>query len=147
MTASDPFGLVRFVEAQAASYDDALAELTLGRKRSHWMWYVFPQLAGLGTSAMAQRYALASTDEARAYLAHPLLGPRLVAAAQAVLAHAGTPAQAILGSPDDLKLRSSATLFARVSPPGSVFHRLLDAFFGGEADPLTERLADTGVRR
>jgi uncharacterized protein (DUF1810 family) len=147
VSAADPFDLARFVDAQATSYDDALAELVEGRKRSHWMWYVFPQFAGLGTSAMAQCYAIASPDEARAYLAHPLLGPRLVACAEAVLAHAGTPAQAIMGSPDDLKLRSSATLFACVSPSGSVFHRLLDAFFDGEPDPLTGRLVDAAVRR
>ncbi len=147
MSAADPFDLARFVDAQAANFDDALAELVEGRKRTHWMWYVFPQIAGLGTSAMAQRFAIASADEARAYLAHPLLGPRLVTCAQAVLAHAGTPARAIMGMPDDLKLRSSATLFARVSPPGSVFHRLLDAFFGGEGDPLTGRLVDVAAWR
>ncbi|MFI4904329.1 MAG: DUF1810 domain-containing protein [Burkholderiales bacterium] len=140
MNAGDPFDLARFVEAQAATYDDALAELVDGRKRSHWMWYVFPQFAGLGMSGMAQRFAIASVDEARAYLAHPLLGPRLVACAEAMLAHAGTPARSIMGSPDDLKLRSSATLFALVSPSGSEFHRLLDAFYAGEADPLTVRL-------
>jgi uncharacterized protein (DUF1810 family) len=147
VSAADPVDLARFVDAQAANFDDALAELVEGRKRTHWMWYVFPQIAGLGTSAMAQRFAIAGPDEARAYLAHPVLGPRLATCAQAVLAHAGTPARAIMGTPDDLKLRSSATLFAGVSPPGSVFHRLLDAFFGGEADPLTERLVDAAVRR
>ena len=147
VSAGDPFDLARFVDAQRASYDDALAELAAGRKRSHWMWYVFPQFAGLGASAMAQRYAIRSLDEARAYLAHPVLGPRLVACAQALLAHAGTPPASIMGSPDDLKLRSSATLFARVSPQRSVFHRVLDAFFDGVADPLTMRLVDAGHRR
>ncbi len=133
--AADPYHLQRFVEAQAGGvYEQALAELEAGRKRTHWMWFVFPQLAGLGRSETARHYALHSLSEARAYLAHPRLGPRLTACAEALLAHAGRSATAILGTPDDLKLHSSATLFAAASPPGSVFHRLLDAFFGGQED-------------
>lgn len=132
----DHHDLARFVVAQEGVHDRALAEIRAGRKQSHWMWFVFPQIAGLGSSPMAQRYAIASAEEARAYLAHPLLGPRLVAMAEAALAAPGT-ARAIFGSPDDLKLRSSATLFAHVAPPGSVFHRLLDHFFDGRADTAT----------
>jgi uncharacterized protein (DUF1810 family) len=139
---NDRFDLERFVRAQAADVDRALCELRSGRKRSHWMWYVFPQLAGLGTSAMARRYAIGSAAEARAYLAHPLLGPRLAACAEAVLGVAGKTAHDIFGSPDDLKLRSCATLFALVSSPGSVFERLLERFFAGEPDPLTLRLLE-----
>jgi uncharacterized protein (DUF1810 family) len=101
------------------------------------MWFVFPQMAGLGSSAMSERYAIRSDDEARAYLAHPILGARLKECAEAALAVEGRSAREIFGSPDDLKLRSSATLFAAVSPPGSVFQQLLDKYFGGVADPIT----------
>src|SRR4051794_21860819 len=134
---SDPFNLARFVEAQADDYDRALAEIEGGRKRSHWMWFVFPQLAGLGFSSTAQFYAITSLGEARAYLAHPVLGPRLLACAEAALRVEGNSANDIFGSPDDLKLRSSATLFAEVSPPGSVFERLLAKYYAGERDPRT----------
>jgi uncharacterized protein (DUF1810 family) len=137
---ADPFDLGRFVSAQEGVYEQALAELRAGRKRTHWMWFVFPQLAGLGRSPTAQLYAVSGADEARAYLAHPVLGPRLVECAGAALAVEGRSAAEVLGPPDDLKLRSSATLFAHVSPPGSVFHRLLDHYFGGEPDPATLRL-------
>lgn len=140
MADADPHDLARFLTAQAADYPAALAELRAGRKESHWMWYVFPQLAGLGSSATARRYAVKSPAEARAYLDHPVLGPRLVESAEAVLAHAGRSALDILGPPDDLKLRSSATLFAHLLPPGSVFHRLLDAFFDGRPDDRTRAL-------
>ena len=104
------------------------------------MWYVFPQLAGLGISATAVHYSIRSLDEAAAYLQHPVLGPRLIACAEAASALAGRSAREVFGSPDDLKLRSSATLFAHVSAPGSVFHRLLDRFFDGQPDPRTVRL-------
>ena len=133
----DPHDLARFVQAQASSHERALAELRAGRKTSHWMWYVFPQLAGLGHSDMARRYAIRDATEARAYLAHPLLGPRLIACAEAVLGVAGRSAHDIMGSPDDVKLRSSATLFAAVSEPGSAFHRILERYFGGEEDERT----------
>ncbi len=135
--AHDPYDLQRFVDAQAPDYERALAEVTAGRKQSHWMWYVFPQLAGLGRSTIAQRYAIRSAAEAAAYLAHPVLGPRLRACAAAALAVVGRSATEVFGSPDDAKLRSSATLFAQVSPAGSVFHGLLDRYFGGAPDPAT----------
>lgn len=138
----DPHDLNRFVAAQVDTHAQALAELRAGRKRSHWMWYIFPQLAGLGVSAMAQRYAIRSLDEARAYLEHPLLGARLAECAAALLAHEGRTAREILGTPDDLKLRSCATLFAAAAPPGSAFARLLARYFDGQPDPLTlERLS------
>ena len=133
----DPYDLARFVDAQAADHARALAELRSGRKRTHWMWYVFPQLRGLGLSPMAQRYAVTGPAEAEAYLRHPVLGARLRECAEAVLAVEGRSAHDIFGSPDDVKLRSSATLFARVSPAGSVFHRLLDRHFAGAPDPQT----------
>jgi uncharacterized protein (DUF1810 family) len=141
----DPFDLERFVRAQDGTYATALAEIRSGRKRSHWMWYVFPQIAGLGSSGMAQRYAIESAAEARAYLAHPVLGPRLVDCVEAVLRVEGRSASAIFGSPDDLKLRSCATLFAQVSPSGSVFERLLVSYFDGERDTKTLELLQPGT--
>jgi uncharacterized protein (DUF1810 family) len=139
MATNDPFQLNRFLEAQADDFDQALAELKGGRKRTHWMWYVFPQIEGLGSSPMARRYAIQSFAEAKAYLAHPELGPRLLACAEAVMGIDGKSANDILGSPDDLKLCSSATLFAAVSQSGSVFGRLLDKYFGGIEDEQTLR--------
>jgi uncharacterized protein (DUF1810 family) len=133
----DPFGLERFVDAQCGVFEEALAEIRNGHKTTHWMWFIFPQLAGLGFSAVAQRYAIASLDEARAYLAHPLLGARLVECAHAALEVSGRSAGEIFGSPDDLKLCSSATLFAVVSPADSVFHQLLKKYYGGRADQKT----------
>lgn len=126
-----------FIDAQTGVYETALAEIRRGAKASHWMWFVFPQLAGLGRSPTAQFYALASLEEARAYLAHPLLGPRLKACAQAVAAHAGSTARAIFGAPDDLKLRSSLTLFEAADPTAEVFGAALDAVCGGVRDPAT----------
>ncbi|MDM3886379.1 DUF1810 domain-containing protein [Pseudomonas sp. BCRC 81390] len=131
------YDLERFVEAQNRVYDQVMQELQAGHKRSHWMWYVFPQLAGLGRSAMAERYALAGIDEARAYLAHPLLGPRLQACLSALLQHRDKSARAVLGSPDDLKLRSCLTLFARAAPDNPLFQRALAQFYDGKPDPLT----------
>jgi uncharacterized protein (DUF1810 family) len=136
----DPFDLDRFVQAQADDYERALAEIAAGRKLSHWMWYIFPQLVGLGTSHLANRYAVRSLDEARAYLAHPLLGPRLTACAEAAVSVEGKTANDIFGFPDDLKLRSSATLFALVSPPGSAFERVLAKFYRGQWDERTLEL-------
>lgn len=138
MSATDPFDLQRFVGAQSDAYERAVAELRGGRKRTHWMWFVFPQLKGLGRSATAFRYGITGIDEARAYLAHPVLGPRLLECA-AVLEQldAGLTASDIFGSPDDVKLRSSLTLFAHASEPGSVFERLLGRYFQGEADDRT----------
>jgi uncharacterized protein (DUF1810 family) len=138
--ADDPFDLNRFVEAQARDYPQALAEIRAGHKRSHWMWYVFPQFAGLGFSATSQHFAIKSTAEAEAYLRHPVLGRRLVECCEALLAVEGRTAHDVFGSPDDMKLRSCATLFARVSPPGSVFDRVLDRYFAGEPDAKTLRL-------
>jgi uncharacterized protein (DUF1810 family) len=137
---ADEPSLERFVEAQQSTYARALAELRAGRKRSHWMWYVFPQLAGLGRSATSERYAIVSLAEAAAYLEHPLLGPRLIECARAVLEVDGRSAHEIFGSPDDLKLRSCATLFALVSRPESPFEKLLEKYFDGEPDAQTLRL-------
>lgn len=140
----DRFDLGRFVEAQAPVYGQALAELRRGRKQGHWMWFVFPQIAGLGSSAMARRYAITSEAEARAYLDHPLLGPRLRECTTAVLAHNDKSAEDIFGAIDTLKLRSSMTLFAAVAEPASPFERCLVAFFGGTPDPATLRLLRVG---
>jgi uncharacterized protein (DUF1810 family) len=136
--------LARFVRAQEGDYAQALAELEGGRKRSHWMWYVFPQFDGLGSSATARLYAIKSVAEARAYLAHPILGPRLLECAEAVVRVEGRSATEIFGSPDDLKLKSCATLFDALLPPGSVFDRLLAKYYGGERDGRTLQLV--GVR-
>ena len=136
----DPFRLSRFTDAQDdGTYDRALAELRAGRKRSHWMWFVFPQLAGLGTSSTAQAYGIAGLPEARAYLAHPDLGPRLRACADALLAADGNAEQA-LGHVDALKLRSSATLFLRAQPEEPRWQQVLDRFYAGEADERTDAL-------
>jgi len=134
----DPFDLVRFVDAQAGAYENALSELHNGRKRSHWMWFIFPQLRGLGHSPTAQRYGIGSLAEARAYLQHPLLGARLRECAEAVLGHATLSRSAIFGSPDDVKFCSSMTLFALAdASDGSPFRRALAGFCGGQADPKT----------
>jgi uncharacterized protein (DUF1810 family) len=130
------FDLERFVTAQRGSYDSALAELTAGRKRGHWMWFVFPQIAGLGFSSTAQHYAISGLAEARAYLAHPVLGPRLVEAAKALLALPGDDPVAVLGSVDALKLRSSMTLFAQASDEPA-FRQVLDKFYDGSEDDAT----------
>ena len=134
---ADEFGLQRFVDAQARNYAEALAELRRGRKTSHWMWYVFPQMAGLGASAMAQTYAIGSLAEARAYLAHPVLGPRLADCVAATLDVDGRTARQIFGSPDDLKFRSSLTLFAHTAPDEPLFRQALEKFFDGKPDPRT----------
>lgn len=137
---ADPYDLARFVHAQEHDFEQALTEIRGGRKRSHWMWYVFPQFAGLGVSATSQRYAITSAAEAEAYLRHSVLGPRLLASVQAALDIEGRSMSDVFGYPDDMKLRSSATLFASVSPPGSLFEQLLARHFGGEADEKTLRL-------
>lgn len=139
--ADDPYRLERFVQAQEGLYAAALSEIRSGRKMSHWMWFMFPQIEGLGFSPTSRRYSIRGTGEAEAYLSHPVLGPRLRECAEAALQVEGRTAHEIFGSPDDLKLRSCATLFAAVSPPGSVFERLLDRYFEGRRDPKTvERL-------
>jgi uncharacterized protein (DUF1810 family) len=134
---SDPFDLQRFVDAQARIYEQALAELTAGDKRSHWMWFVFPQVAGLGLSPTAQRYAIASLQEAKDYLAHPLLGPRLRECTAAVLELEDRTAHQVFGSPDDLKFRSSMTLFTEAAPGEPLFRAALGKFFGGDPDART----------
>jgi uncharacterized protein (DUF1810 family) len=139
-SAADPHNLSRFLQAQEEIYEQALAEIKSGRKRSHWMWYIFPQFNGLGFSSTSRLYSIKSRAEAEAYLSHPVLGPRLVECVEAALAVEGRSAFDIFGTPDDLKLKSCATLFACVSPPGSVFERLLDKYFQGERDDKTLRL-------
>ena len=136
-SASDPFDLQRFVDAQARVYHTVLDELRDGRKRSHWIWFVFPQIAGLGSSPTAARYAISSLDEARAYLAHPVLGPRLRECAQLVTRVQGRSVAQIFGSPDDLKLRSSMTLFARATSDNDDFVAVLEKYYDGAEDPLT----------
>lgn len=138
--ANDPHDLSRFVQAQARNYDQALSEVRGGRKQSHWMWYVFPQFDGLGFSSTSRRYAIKSSAEAEAYLRHPVLGPRLVECCEAVIGVRGRSANEMFGSPDDMKLRSCATLFARVSGPGSVFERLIGKYFEGVPDQRTLQL-------
>jgi len=135
--ADDLFNLSRFVLAQEPDYARVLAEIRSGRKRSHWMWYIFPQFEGLGSSSTSRHYAIKSRAEAEAYLQHPILGPRLLECCAAALGVEGRSALEIFGFPDDLKLRSCATLFASVAPPGSVFDQLLDQFFRGERDDRT----------
>jgi len=129
---SDPFDLARFVAAQATTFDQACAELRAGRKQSHWMWFVFPQVVGLGRSETAQRYAIGSAEEARAYLAHPVLGPRLETATRLALGVEGRSLEDIFGTPDHLKFRSSMTLFEHVAAPASVFSEALARLCGDE---------------
>ena len=136
-SAADPFDLKRFLDAQAPVYRDVVEELRGGRKRSHWMWFVFPQVRGLGGSPTAAHYGISSLDEARAYLAHELLGPRLRECARLVNQVQGRSAAEIFGSPDDLKLRSSMTLFARATDDNDDFVALLDKYYDGQQDQLT----------
>ena len=135
------YDLDRFVQAQAGVYATAQAELQRGRKTSHWMWFVFPQIAGLGFSPMAQRYALADLEEARAYLAHPVLGPRLKESARAAVGEGGRSASQVFGYPDDLKFRSSMTLFELADPQEALFARALDSLCDSGRDDATLRLA------
>jgi uncharacterized protein (DUF1810 family) len=139
---ADPYDLDRFVSAQddGGTYRQALSELQQGAKRSHWMWFVFPQLAGLGNSPTARRYAVSGLDEARAYLRHPVLGPRLRESAGAVAGLTGLSAREIFGSTDEKKLRSSATVFLRADPEEPVFQRLLEQYFEGLPDAATDQL-------
>jgi uncharacterized protein (DUF1810 family) len=140
----DEFKLQRFIDAQAPVIDRIRDELRAGRKRSHWMWFVFPQIAGLGRSETARHYAIASLAEARAYLAHPLLGSRLRECSALVLAVTGRSAQEILGAPDDLKFRSSMTLFAKADPAAEVFRACLEKYFDGRPDAATLALLGSG---
>jgi uncharacterized protein (DUF1810 family) len=134
---ADPFDLGRYVDAQAPVYERARRELEAGRKESHWMWFIFPQIAGLGQSAVSIRFAIASLDEARAYLAHPVLGPRLRECAGLVRDIEGRTAREIFGAIDEMKFRSSMTLFACAAPEEDVFRRCLDQYFAGKPDPAT----------
>ena len=134
---SDPYDLQRFIDAQEPCYERVLAELKEGRKRTHWIWFVFPQLAGLGHSPTARFFAIASAAEARAYLGHPTLGPRIVECTALVNGIEGRTALQIFGPPDDLKFRSSMTLFAAVSEGASAFHAALEKYYGGAGDRRT----------
>jgi uncharacterized protein (DUF1810 family) len=136
-SASDPFDLQRFVDAQARVYPTVVDELRAGRKRSHWIWFIFPQIAGLGSSPTAARYAIGSLDEARAYLRHDVLGPRLHECARLVNAVQGRSIEEIFGFPDNLKVRSSMTLFARATDADEDFVALLNKYYDGEEDPQT----------
>jgi uncharacterized protein (DUF1810 family) len=142
LTPLDPFDLQRFLAAQSATFDSALAELRAGRKRSHWMWFVFPQVAGLGRSGTAERFAIRSLEEARAYARHDVLGQRLVECARALLAVENLSAFDIFGFPDDVKLRSSMTLFEAAWPEEPIFGRVLDKYFDGQRDERTLKLVE-----
>ena len=137
---TDPWDLARFLREQVGMHDAALRELRAGRKTGHWIWYEFPQIAGLGRSSMSVRYAISGLDEARAYLSHPVLGPRLVECCEALLIHRGRDAAEILGAIDAVKVRSSMTLFHRADPAQPAFRRVLHAFYGGATDPRTDEL-------
>ncbi|HTO24056.1 MAG TPA: DUF1810 domain-containing protein [Spirochaetia bacterium] len=144
MPGTDPFDLQRFVGAQAGSFAAALGEIRAGRKRSHWIWFIFPQVRGLGVSSTSQHYGISGIDEARAYLEHPVLGPRLLQCTEALLSLESRNASAIMPYPDDLKLRSCMTLFERAAGPGAVFSRVLDEFYQGRRDERTIDLLGGG---
>ena len=135
--AADPFNLQRFVEAQNPVFTQVTSELRDGEKQSHWMWFIFPQVQGLGSSPLARKYAISSLAEAKAYLNHPVLGPRLKECVQLVLAVNGRTVGQIFGTPDDLKFRSSLTLFSRAEPESPLFQQALQKYFGGQADSAT----------
>ncbi len=143
-TATDPFHLQRFVDAQTPIYPQVLAELTAGSKRSHWMWFIFPQIAGLGSSPTAQHFAIRSMDEATAFLAHPTLGARLRECTSLVLTHPDRPVADIFPFPDNLKFQSSLTLFAVADPDTPLFRTALAAFFNSQRDDSTLSLLGTG---
>ena len=140
---NDPHDLYRFVEAQETSYANALSEIRAGRKRTHWMWYLFPQFEGLGYSPTTRHFSIKSLREAIAYLEHPLLGPRLAECCESLLSLDGRSARQIFGTPDDLKLKSSMTLFALVSREGSLYERVLAKYFDGQRDDSTLELVES----
>jgi uncharacterized protein (DUF1810 family) len=148
VTTYDPYDLERFVTAQDSrgTYVSAVAELRAGHKVGHWMWFVFPQIAGLGLSAMSSRYAISSLDEARRYLAHPVLGPRLEECARILVEQSGSTAHEILGSTDAMKLRSSMTLFARAAPQNPLFREVIERYFDGVPDEATDTRLGSGPR-
>ena len=139
---NDPFNLSRFLEAQDSVFVDVLSELRAGRKRTHWMWFVFPQIRGLGRSPMSERFAINSLQEAEAYLAHPILGPRLRECTQLVSAVEGRAISQIFGNPDDMKFRSCMTLFAGATSDNKIFQDALEKYFGGKPDPMTMELIE-----
>jgi uncharacterized protein (DUF1810 family) len=142
---NDPYRLRRFESAQnRGTYDAAVTELRAGRKASHWMWFIFPQIAGLGHSSMSRTYAISSLSEAEAYLTHPVLGPRLIECARILTELTGRTAEEIFGATDAMKLRSSMTLFARAAPDNALFQQVLDDYFDGIADIATERRLESG---
>ena len=145
MNADDPYDLKRFLSAQEGVYERALAELKGGQKRTHWMWYIFPQIDGLGYSPTAKRYSIKSIEEARQYLSHPVLGKRLLECTEAVIALKGGSVSEIFGYPDDLKFKSSMTLFEKIAGPGSVFSLALDRYCHGERDAATLRLLEKPI--
>ncbi|MCB1506005.1 MAG: DUF1810 domain-containing protein [Hyphomicrobiaceae bacterium] len=147
MSTTDRFDLDRFVAAQDGIFERACAEMAAGRKQSHWMWFVFPQLRGLGTSVMAERYGIASLAEAQAYLAHPVTGPHLARITVLVLEHRGTSLRTLFGTPDDLKFQSSMTLFEAASTPESVYAEAIAAMCGGRRDERTLRMIGKGGQR
>lgn len=136
----DPYGLSRFAEAQSTEYSEVILELRAGCKQSHWIWFVFPQLKGLGRSSTSEYYGISSLEEARAYLAHPVLGPRLSECTELVLRIENRPVDRIFGFPDNLKFRSSMTLFSRAAPENAIFQAALDKYFSGEPDARTLEL-------
>lgn len=142
-TADDPYDLMRFVRAQSPVFESVLAELRSGEKIGHWMWFIFPQFLGLASSAMSREFAIRSLDEARAYLTHKILGPRLKQSTQLVLAIQGRSIGEIFGYPDDLKFRSSMTLFAKATADNDIFRDALQKYFAGDPDPHTLRLLET----
>jgi uncharacterized protein (DUF1810 family) len=137
---NDPVDLNRFIDAQENTYDTALAEVRSGQKRSHWMWYIFPQLRGLGTSPTARKYGISGLAEAKAFLEHPVLGPRLIEISHTALRNVTRTANEVFGTPDDMKLRSCATLFAQISDNDSVFHKLIERLFHDQLDERTLKL-------
>ncbi|MFL6415292.1 MAG: DUF1810 domain-containing protein [Bryobacteraceae bacterium] len=134
---NDPYNLQRFADAQAPVIEEVRAELSRGRKESHWMWFIFPQLRGLGSSSMAERYGISSRQEAEAYLVHPVLGPRLRECTELANAVPNTSVEQIFGYPDNLKFRSSMTLFSALTADDDIFRAALDKYFNGEPDPVT----------
>ncbi len=140
---TDKYNLRRFIEAQSKSYESAMIELSLGKKTSHWMWYIFPQIDGLGSSDIAKLYSIKSIEEAQAYLAHPVLGQRLIKSCEILLTLEGVSISDVMGFPDDLKLKSSMTLFAYISPLNSIFRRVLNEYFEGNLDEVSIEIIKT----